>query len=113
MSTSMTCFFWLVRPLTIGVISNLYWQIFEDTSTFHSTIKSVARAIVNSKHYELQSVEFDDDQFANQQGWWDHLQGTARELLEKSTFLHQGQDEMVCGHSELTFNANGYPGARK
>ena len=73
----MTCFFWLVRPLTIGVISNLYWQIFEDTSTFHSTIKSAARTIVDSKHYELQSVEFDDDQFANQQGWWDHLQGTA------------------------------------
>ena len=71
--------------------------------------KSAARTIVDSKHYELQSVEFDENRFLNQQGWWDHLQSTAQELLERSTFLHQGRDETVSGYSDLISNANSYP----
>ena len=108
-STSITCFFWSVIYFTIDFIFHLYQQIFEDASTFRSTIKSAARTIVDSKHYELQSVEFDEDRFSNQQGWWDHLQSTARELLERSTFLHQGRDETVSGYSDLIFDANSYP----
>lgn len=78
----------------IDLNSLLNVQIFEDSSTYRGTLKVVARAIVASK-YGLENAEWDADQFSNQQGWWDHLESGARELLNKSTFLHDGKDEEV------------------
>ena len=69
----------------------------------------MACTIVGLKYYELQHVKFDENRFSNQQGWWDHLQSTARELLERSTFLHQGRDETVSGYSDLISDAISYP----
>lgn len=69
-------------------------QIFEESSTYRGTLKAAARTIVASK-YDLHNTEHDDDRFSNQQGWWDYLESTARDLIEQCTFLHQGEDDEV------------------
>ena len=62
-------------------------------------------AVVASK-YDLQNAEFDQDRFLNQQGWWDYLESTSWELIDKCTFLHQGEDKNVIGWTDLTAGAN-------
>lgn len=76
-------------------------QVFEEGSTFRGTLKIAARAIVATK-YDLENVDFDYDRFSNQQGWWEYLESTARELIDKSTFLHQGEDGDVGYQNSLT-----------
>ena len=51
-------------------------QVFEDSSTYRGTLKASAHTIVAMK-YNLESAEFDEDRFSNQQGWWDHLKSGA------------------------------------
>ena len=51
-------------------------QVFEDSSTYRGTLKALAHTIVATK-YDLESAEFDEDRFSNQQGWWDHLESGA------------------------------------
>ena len=70
-------------------------QVFEDGSTYHGTLKALAHTMVAMK-YNLENAEFDEDRFSNQQGWWDHLESGAQELIKKCTFLHQGEDSNVC-----------------
>ena len=69
-------------------------QVFEDGSTYCETLKALARTMVAMK-YNLENAEFDEDRFSNQQGWWDHLESGAQELIKKCTFLHQGEDSNV------------------
>lgn len=76
-------------------------QVFEDGSTFCGTLKTAACHIVATK-YDLENAEVDEDHFANQQGWWEYLESTARELIDKCTFLHQGEDDDVCYQNFLT-----------
>ena len=76
------------------ILSELNNQVFEDSSTYRGTLKTLARTIVATK-YDLENAEFDEDRFSNQQGWWDYLESGARELIEKCTFLHQGEDNNV------------------
>ena len=51
-------------------------QVFEDSSTFHGTLKTAAHAVVGTK-YNLENAEFDEDRFSNQEGWWDYLKNGA------------------------------------
>ena len=69
-------------------------QVFEDGSTYCETLKALACTMVAMK-YNLENAEFDEDRFSNQQGWWDHLESGAQELIKKCTFLHQGEDSNV------------------
>ena len=69
-------------------------QVFEDSSTFRGALKTAACHIVATK-YNLKNAEIDKDRFANQQGWWEYLETTAWELIDKCTFLHQGEDDDV------------------
>ena len=80
--------------LVDGNNDNLSDQVFEDGSTFRGTLKTAACLIVATK-YDLENAEFDEDRFSNQQGWWDYLESTARELINKCTFLHQGEDDDI------------------
>ena len=64
-----------------------------------------ARAVVASK-YNLEDAEFDGDRFSNQQGWWEYLESTSWELIDKCTFLHLGEDENVSGWTGMTADAN-------
>ena len=69
-------------------------QVFEDGSTFRGTLKTAACHIVATK-YDLKNAEVDEDRFTNQQGWWEFLESTTRELIDRCTFLHQGEDDNV------------------
>ena len=69
-------------------------QVFEDGSTYCGALKTVAYAIVDTK-YNLENAEFNEGRFSNQEGWWSYLENTARELINKSTFLHQGIDSDI------------------
>ena len=69
-------------------------QIFEESSTYRGMLKAAARTIVTTR-YNLHNAEFDEDRFSNQQGWWEYLESTARELIDNCTFLHQGEDDEV------------------
>ena len=56
--------------------------------------------------YNLEDAEFDGDRFSNQQGWWEYLESTSWELIDKCTFLHLGEDENVSGWTGMTADAN-------
>ena len=88
------------------VVIGLNGQIFEDASTFHGTLKTAAHAVVASK-YDLQNAKF-WDHFSNQQGWWEYLESMVHELIDKCTFLHQGEDENVSNWTDSTANVNNY-----
>ena len=81
--------------------------MFEDSFTFRGALKTAARTVVASK-YNLDDAEFDPDRHSNQQGWWDDIQDRARELIEKCTFLHEGEDENVSDYTELIADAYGH-----
>lgn len=80
--------------LVNGNNDNLSDQVFEDGSTFRRTLKTAACLIVATK-YDLENAEFNEDCFSNQQWWWDYLESTAQELIDKCTFLHQGEDDNI------------------
>ena len=64
-----------------------------------------AHAVMASK-YNLEDAEFDGDRFSNQQGWWEYLESTSQELIDKCTFLHLGEDENVSGWTGMTADTN-------
>ena len=64
-----------------------------------------AHAVVALK-YNLENAKFDEGRFLNQQEWWDYLESTSQEFINKCTFLHHGEDEDVSSWTDLTTDAN-------
>ena len=98
----------LVSPAIVVVSRDaqcLNNQIFEESSTYRGTLKAAARTIVTTG-YNLHNAEFDEDRFSSQQGWWEYLESTARELIDNCTFLHQGEDDEVSVKAYVMGNTN-------
>ena len=78
-------------------------QVFEEGSTFHSTLKAKAREVTKNK-YDLWPPS--DRDCGNQAEFYQYVQEAAEDFLAGSKFLHCGKGEDVCYCNLLVTAAN-------